>query len=312
MDDHSTDDTGAIAATIAASRSAPARHRASATARRLVRQAVGMRHRRGDGARRAPRLPRRATRGSRPISCTRVVNAMATRGADLLSVAGTQEMGSFWERLVQPQVFAHPAAALRQHGAREPLALRVAEDRQRPVPLGATRRATTRSADMPRCSTRWRRISRWRSTGSAPARTVSLVLGLDQLSTRMYTSLRELIEGWGKNIFAGGRDAMPFGALGRAIFPLLLVTPALFQRGAADRVRARAARRRRIGRADVGGDRDGGESGVVAARVRVAARSRRHTRCCTRSARRCCCTSCCGAMVRGRRVRWKEREYRAA
>jgi len=60
-------------------------------------------------------------------------------------------------------------------------------------------------------------------------RTVSLVLGLDQLSTRMYTSLRELVEGWGKNVFASGRDAMPFGALGRAIFPLLLVTPALFQ-----------------------------------------------------------------------------------
>ena len=46
----------------------------------------------------------------------------------------------------------------------------------------------------------------------------------------MYTSLRELVEGWGKNIFAGGRDAMPFGALGRVIFPaLLLLLPALFQ-----------------------------------------------------------------------------------
>ena len=45
----------------------------------------------------------------------------------------------------------------------------------------------------------------------------------------MYTTLRELVEGWGKNVFAGGRDAMPLGALGRAIFPVLLVTPALFQ-----------------------------------------------------------------------------------
>jgi hypothetical protein len=60
-------------------------------------------------------------------------------------------------------------------------------------------------------------------------RTVSLVLGIDQLTTRMYTSLRELVEGWGKNVFAGGRDAMPFGALGRVIFPLLLVLPSLFQ-----------------------------------------------------------------------------------
>jgi hypothetical protein len=59
-------------------------------------------------------------------------------------------------------------------------------------------------------------------------RTVSLVLGLDQLSTRMYTSLRELVEGWGKNIFVGGQDAMPLGAVGRAVFPFLLVTPGLF------------------------------------------------------------------------------------
>ena len=60
-------------------------------------------------------------------------------------------------------------------------------------------------------------------------RTLVLVLGLQQLSTRMYTSLRELVEGWGKNVFAGGRDAMPLGAVGRAIFPLLLVTPSLLQ-----------------------------------------------------------------------------------
>src|SRR4029078_11036087 len=54
-------------------------------------------------------------------------------------------------------------------------------------------------------------------------RTVSLVLGLDQLSTRMYTSLRELIDGWGKNVFAGGGEAMAFGAFGRGIFSALLV-----------------------------------------------------------------------------------------
>jgi hypothetical protein len=59
-------------------------------------------------------------------------------------------------------------------------------------------------------------------------RSVTLVLGLAQLSTRMYSSLRYLIEGWGKNVYAGGRKAMPLGALGRAIFPLLLITPGLF------------------------------------------------------------------------------------
>ena len=54
-----------------------------------------------------------------------------------------------------------------------------------------------------------------------------LVLGLTQLSTRMSTSLRELVEGWGKNIYAGGRDSAPFGAFGRLIYPLMLISPAL-------------------------------------------------------------------------------------
>ncbi|PYP64003.1 MAG: hypothetical protein DMD26_13915, partial [Gemmatimonadetes bacterium] len=49
-----------------------------------------------------------------------------------------------------------------------------------------------------------------------------LVRGDEQLSTHMYTSLSELVDGWGKNVFAGGVDAMPGGAFGRLVFPLVL------------------------------------------------------------------------------------------
>jgi hypothetical protein len=38
----------------------------------------------------------------------------------------------------------------------------------------------------------------------------------------MYGSLSELVAGWGKNVFAGGIDAMPGGFAGRVIFPLVL------------------------------------------------------------------------------------------
>jgi hypothetical protein len=62
----------------------------------------------------------------------------------------------------------------------------------------------------------------------ASGRRVSIVLGPAQLSTRMYTSLGELTRGWRKNMFAGGREGMPGGVLGRAIFPLLLLFPPLF------------------------------------------------------------------------------------
>jgi len=56
----------------------------------------------------------------------------------------------------------------------------------------------------------------------ARGKKVAAVEGLDQLSTRMYTSLGEIVRGWGKNVFAGGRDSVPWGMFGRLIFPFLL------------------------------------------------------------------------------------------
>src|SRR5439155_24875045 len=41
-----------------------------------------------------------------PDLLSRAVNAMRSRNVDLLSVAGRQETRSFWERLVQPEVFS--------------------------------------------------------------------------------------------------------------------------------------------------------------------------------------------------------------
>jgi hypothetical protein len=34
-----------------------------------------------------------------------------------------------------------------------------------------------------------------------------------------------LIGGWGKNLYAGGRDSVPGGAIGRSLAPLLLCSP---------------------------------------------------------------------------------------
>jgi chlorobactene glucosyltransferase len=53
-----------------------------------------------------------------------------------------------------------------------------------------------------------------------------LVLGTNQLSTRMYTSLGEIVRGWRKNVFAGGADALPPVAVLRLLLPLgLLAMP---------------------------------------------------------------------------------------
>jgi len=58
---------------------------------------------------------------------------------------------------------------------------------------------------------------------------VVLMLGVNQLSTRMYASLGEIISGWRKNVFAGGLDSVPFGRIGRTFFPLVLLLPPIMQ-----------------------------------------------------------------------------------
>ena len=140
------------------------------------------------------------------------------------TVAGMQELGSFWERVIQPQVFS---VMLMRYGGTET--------------VNGSRSATDKIANG-QCI--FVRRSAYVETGGHAAvrdkvaedlamaqhyfrlgRRSFLVLGLSQLSTRMYTSLRELIDGWGKNLYAGGRDSVPLGALGRALAPLLLCSP---------------------------------------------------------------------------------------
>jgi len=53
-----------------------------------------------------------------------------------------------------------------------------------------------------------------------------LAMGPDDLSTRMYTSLGEVVNGWTKNIVTAGADTLPPNALVRLLLPvLLLVVP---------------------------------------------------------------------------------------
>jgi chlorobactene glucosyltransferase len=162
-----------------------------------------------------------------PDLLPRAVNAMRALDADLLSVAGRQELGTFWERLLQPQIFA--MLFLRYGGtegvnrARRPenviangqcfLVRRTAYDA-----IGgheAVRENVAEDLMLAQATLR-------------AGRRVRFILGPDQLSTRMYTTLPELIEGWGKNVYAAGRHTVPFGAVGRALFPILLVVGPMF------------------------------------------------------------------------------------
>jgi hypothetical protein len=54
---------------------------------------------------------------------------------------------------------------------------------------------------------------------------VHIVQGLDQLSTRMYASLAALVQGWMKNVYAGGIETLPAGRVWRLVYPVILLAP---------------------------------------------------------------------------------------
>lgn len=138
-----------------------------------------------------------------------------------MSVAGRQDMVTVWEQAVQPTVFA---MILLRYGGTEQLecaarAIDVIANGQcfmlsRTVYDAIGRHAAVRefvAEDLMIAQAVWKSGHR-----------VSLVRGVDQLSTRMYDSLPALMRGWGKNVYAGGRFAMPEGSLMRWAYPVLL------------------------------------------------------------------------------------------
>ncbi|MFL5607067.1 MAG: glycosyltransferase family 2 protein [Gemmatimonadaceae bacterium] len=225
VDDHSADDTGAIVRGIA-SRDARVR---VVTPPPLPDDWFGKQWACAAGA----ELARGEIIGfmdadtwSAPDLVPRVVNAIRARGSDLLTVAGDQEMGSFWERIIQPQVFAVMFA---RFGGTEIVneSRRVANKIANGQCMFFRREAYDAMGGHAAVKHKVAEDLALAQRFFLGNRRVTLILGRAQLRTRMYHSLRELVAGWGKNIYAGGVDAMPFGAAGQLLYPLLLLIPGL-------------------------------------------------------------------------------------
>jgi chlorobactene glucosyltransferase len=163
-----------------------------------------------------------------PDLIVRSVNGMLRTGADLYSVIARQEMCTFWERMIQPQIFG--ILATRYGGTENVNRSRHAYDKiangqylmlrhDAYDALGGHAIVRSYVAED---------LMLAQKVFAAGRKTV-LVSGMDELRTRMYTSLHELINGWRKNVFAGGRDAVPLGKVGQLLFPLLLTIPAFMQ-----------------------------------------------------------------------------------
>jgi len=161
-----------------------------------------------------------------PQLIARAVTARAAERADLFSVIPRQEMATFWERLIQPHVFV----AL---GAR----------------VGDLRRVN-------RTRTEWNAIANgqfllvtrdsYQAVGTHEAvkhsvaddlmlaqtyvrhgRDIFLALAVEYMQTRMYGSLREILEGWTKNLALGAPLMAPPVPWIRRLFPYVMWLPAL-------------------------------------------------------------------------------------
>jgi len=163
-----------------------------------------------------------------PDLVTRSMSAMRRTRAQLFSVAGRQELGGFWEKVIQPQIFSILAtryggteSITKATNVRDKIAngqcFFVTHDSYNAIGGHASVRASV-AEDM---------MLAQKFFGAR--KRVVVMLGVDQLSTRMYGSLGEIIRGWQKNVFAGGLDSVPFGKVGQTIFPLFLLMPPMME-----------------------------------------------------------------------------------
>ena len=151
----------------------------------------------------------------------RTVAAREARGAELMSVAGHQDAVTIWEQAVQPSVFI---LILSRYGGG-----RAIEQARRAADVIANGQCFMMSRDGYNAVGRHEAVRRYVAEDLMMAQAVwrlgkrvSLVMGAAQLRTRMYDGLASLMRGWGKNIYAGGRQAVLGGAIGRALYPVLL------------------------------------------------------------------------------------------
>lgn len=163
-----------------------------------------------------------------PDLVTRSVNAMKRTNADLFSIAGRQELGGFWEKVLQPQMFT---VLSMRYGGTESI---TRSDRvSNKIAAGQCIFVKRSSYDAigghgaVRSSVAEDLLLAQRFF--AARKHVVVMLGVKQLSTRMYASLSEIINGWRKNVFAGGLDSVPFGKIGQSLLPLALLMPPLLE-----------------------------------------------------------------------------------
>ncbi len=138
----------------------------------------------------------------------RAVAGLLEERADLLTIVGRQLMESFWERLVQPQVFL---AMLFRFPAFEGTAKNdrwrdaIANGQFMLFPRSSYRSVGGHGAVRDEVAEDLALAQRVKRAGLA----LRIRSAEDDFATRMYRSLGELVDGWTKNIVLGGLQSFP-------------------------------------------------------------------------------------------------------
>lgn len=161
-----------------------------------------------------------------PELLARAVGALRAEGADLLTVAPRQLSVTFWERVVMPQIWL--LLALRYHPARVNRARRerdvIANGQFILVPRRSYEAVGTHEIVRAEVAEDLALAQAFHRAG----RRIHFAFAERLMETRMYRSLPEMIEGWSKNMYLGGRRSFPGEPLLQALVPIMLVAAFAF------------------------------------------------------------------------------------
>jgi chlorobactene glucosyltransferase len=161
-----------------------------------------------------------------PELLARAVGALRAERADLLTVAPRQLCVTFWERVVMPQIWL--LLALRYHPARVSQAKRardiIANGQFILVPRASYEAVGTHEVVRGEVAEDLALAQAFHRTGLR----LRFLFAERLMETRMYRSLPEIVEGWSKNMYLGGRRSFPGEPLLQALVPAMLVAAFAF------------------------------------------------------------------------------------
>lgn len=157
----------------------------------------------------------------------RAVRGLLAERADLFSVLPRQEMRTFWERLIQPQIFV--ALETRISSLDRVNRTRVAWNAIANGQFILTSRVAYEAVGT-HAVVRDTVVDdvRLAQTYVRAGKDIFLVHAREFMATRMYASLREIVAGWTKNLASGVPLMAPPISFVRKLLPYLMWTPALF------------------------------------------------------------------------------------